>query len=68
MTCAQRHHDCVRAVEILGIPLPGRAHDRAFTWESAGRSLCIRENRDYPHAAPQRTINEPNIYHGFIAL
>jgi hypothetical protein len=27
---------------MLGIPLPGRTHDRVFTWESASRSLCIR--------------------------
>lgn len=52
MTCAQRRRSCVCAVEMLGIPLPGRTHDSAFTWESATRSLCIRESWNFPHATP----------------
>jgi len=41
MTCAQRRRACAYAVEILGIPLPARNHDRAFTCESASHILCI---------------------------
>jgi hypothetical protein len=32
----------VYAVEMLGIALPGRNHDRAFTWENANHTLCIK--------------------------
>jgi len=42
ITCAQRRRACAYAVEMLGIPLPGRSHDRAFTWESASRILCMQ--------------------------
>jgi hypothetical protein len=42
MTCAQRCPACAYAVEMLGIPLPGRHQNRAFTWESASRILCMR--------------------------
>jgi hypothetical protein len=28
---------------MLGIVLPGRARNRAFTWESAIRALCIEK-------------------------
>jgi hypothetical protein len=26
---------------MLGIPLPGHDHNRAFTWDSAVRTLCM---------------------------
>ena len=42
ITCAQRRRACAYAVEMLGIPLPGRNHDRAFTWENASRILCMQ--------------------------
>jgi len=42
MTCAQQHWACVCAVEMLGIPLPWRTREGAFTWESAGHALCMR--------------------------
>jgi hypothetical protein len=35
ITCAKRRRSCAHIGEMLGIPLPGRAHSRAFTWESA---------------------------------
>jgi hypothetical protein len=43
MTCVQRRRSCAYTVEMLGIPLPGRNRDRAFTWEGASRSLCIQK-------------------------
>jgi hypothetical protein len=42
MTCAQRRRACAHTVEMLGITLHGRNHDRAFTWESASRILCMQ--------------------------
>jgi len=42
ITCAQRRRACAYAVEMLGIPLPGRNHERAFTWENASSILCIQ--------------------------
>ncbi len=42
ITCAQRRRACAYAVEMLGIPLPGRNHDRDFTWESASHTLCMQ--------------------------
>ncbi len=53
ITCAQRRRACAYAVEMLGIPLPGRNHDRAFTWESASRTLCMQRKRELStcHAA-----------------
>ena len=43
MTCAQRRRACVYTVEMLGIPLPDRNQNRAFTWESANHTLCIQK-------------------------
>ena len=43
MTCAQRRRACVYTVEMLGIPLPDRNQNRAFTWESANHNLCIQK-------------------------
>lgn len=53
MTCAQRRRACAYAVEMLGIPLPGRNHDRAFTWESVSRILCMQRKLELStcHAA-----------------
>jgi len=45
MTCAQLRPTCAYAVEILGIPLPGRTRHKAFTWESATRTLCMQRKR-----------------------
>ena len=38
----QRRH-CAYTVEMLGIPLPDRNQDRAFTWESTSHTLCIQK-------------------------
>jgi hypothetical protein len=43
MTCAQRRRACVYTVEMLGIPQPDRNLNRAFTWESANHTLCIKK-------------------------
>jgi hypothetical protein len=53
ITCAQRRRACAYAVEMLGIPLPGRNHDRAFTWENASRILCMQRRAELStcHAA-----------------
>ncbi len=42
ITCAQWRRACAYAVEMLGIPLSGRNHDRAFIWENASRILCMQ--------------------------
>ena len=34
VTCAKRPQACARAVEMLGIPPPGRADKKAFNWEN----------------------------------
>ena len=52
ITCAQRRRACAYAVEMLGIPLPGRNHDRAFTWESASRILCIQRKPELSTCQP----------------
>src|SRR5208337_2668989 len=44
ITCVKRRRACAYTVEMLGIRLPGRARNRAFTWESAIRTLCIGKN------------------------
>ena len=41
ITCAKRHQTCAHAVEMLGIPPPGRPHIRAFSWENTIHTLCI---------------------------
>ena len=46
ITCAKRHQACVRAVEMLGIPLLGRAGKGAFNWEDMKRALCTQRNPD----------------------
>ncbi len=53
MTCAQRCQACAYAVEMLGIPLPDRNHDRAFTWESASHILWMQRKSELStcHAA-----------------
>lgn len=53
ITCAQRRRACAYAVEMLGIPLPGRNHDRASTWESASRILWMQRKPELStcHAA-----------------
>ena len=53
ITCAKRHRACARAVEMLGIPPPGRAHKRVFNWENTTRALCIQKKRELstPRAA-----------------
>ena len=52
ITCAQRRRACAYAVEMLGISLPGRNHDRAFTWESASRILCIQRKPELSTCQP----------------
>jgi hypothetical protein len=42
MTCAQRRQACAYAVEMLGIPPPGRTGTGHFTWENASHILCIQ--------------------------
>jgi len=39
ITCVKRRRACVHIGEMLGIVLPGRARNRAFTWESAIHAL-----------------------------
>jgi hypothetical protein len=39
ITCVKRRRACAHIGEMLGIVLPGRARNRAFTWESAIRAL-----------------------------
>ena len=53
MTCAQRRRACAYAVEMLGIPMPGRNHNRAFTWDSMSRILCMQRKPELStcHAA-----------------
>ena len=53
ITCAQPRRACAYLVEMLGIPLPGRNHDGAFTWESAVRILCTQRKLELStcHAA-----------------
>jgi hypothetical protein len=60
--------NCQSSVGIVGIPQPGRTHDRAFTWENASRTLYMRKKLNCPHAAPQESINEPNVYRALIPL
>ena len=43
ITCVKRRQACAHIGEMLGIVLPGRAHDRAFTWESTARTLCMEK-------------------------
>src|SRR5271157_1297079 len=52
-TCAKRRRACAHIREILGIVLPGRARNRAFTWESAIRALWVEKERELStrHAA-----------------
>ena len=52
ITCAQRRRACAYEVEMLGIPLPGRSHNRAFTWESASRILCIQRKPELSTCHP----------------
>jgi hypothetical protein len=46
MTCVQQRQACACSVEMLGITLPGRAHDRTFTWESTSHALCTRRKSE----------------------
>ena len=46
VTCAKRHQACARAVEMLGIPPPGRAHKKAFNWENTIRALCMQKKSE----------------------
>ena len=41
--CAKRRRACAHIGEMLGIVLPGRARNRALTWESAIRALCMEK-------------------------
>ena len=58
----------MRSGEMLGIVLPGRVHNMAFTWEDAVYALCIKKNRNCPRATPQSPMNKPNIYRKYIQL
>ena len=46
ITCAQRHQACARTVEMLGIPLSGRAHKRVLNWVDTIRTLCMQRNQE----------------------
>jgi hypothetical protein len=51
ITCAQRRRACAYAVEMLGIPLPGRNHDRG---------LNLGERESHPvHAQETEIIHMP---------
>ena len=43
IACVKRRQGCAHIGEMLGIVLSGGAHDRAFTWESTARTLCIEK-------------------------
>ena len=45
ITCVKRRRACVHIGEMLGIVLPGRARNRAFTWESATHDLWTEKER-----------------------
>ena len=66
ITCVKRRRACAHIGEMLGIVLPGRARNRAFTWESAIRALCMEKNGNCPHATPRQRINKPNVYRKYI--
>ena len=53
ITCAKRRRACAHIGEMLGIVLPGRARNRAFTWESAIYALWMEKERELStrHAA-----------------
>jgi hypothetical protein len=46
ITCAQRHQACARAVEMLGISLPGPAHKRALNWGNTARTVWMQWNQE----------------------
>ena len=51
ITCAQRRRACAYGVEMLGIPLPGRNHDRG---------LYLGERESHPvHAEKTGIIHMP---------
>jgi hypothetical protein len=52
ITCVKRRRACARLGEMLGIVLPGRARNRAFTWGSAIYALWTEKKRNCPHATP----------------
>ena len=53
ITCVKRRRACAHIGELLGIVLPGRARNRALTWESAIHALCIEKKTELStrHAA-----------------
>ena len=53
ITCVKRRRACAHIGEMLGIVLPGRARNRAFTWESAIHALCTEKKTELStrHAA-----------------
>jgi len=53
ISCVKRRRACAHIGEMLGIVLPGRARNRAFTWESAIRALCMEKEPELStrHAA-----------------
>jgi hypothetical protein len=53
ITCVKRHQACARAVEMLGIPPPGCAHERALNWENTTRSMCTMREAGIVHT-PRR--------------
>ena len=53
ITCVKRHQACARAVEMLGIPPPGCAHERALNWENTTRSMCTKRETGIVHT-PRR--------------
>jgi len=61
ITCAKRHQACVRAVEMLGIPLLGRAGKGAFNWEDMKRALCTQRNPDLSTHHAAKAVNRSNI-------
>jgi hypothetical protein len=52
--------------EMLGIIAAARTHFGPVTWENIMHTLCIKENRGFPHDAPQWRSNRPNVYRKFI--
>ncbi len=52
--------------EMLGIPLPGHAHNRIVSWQNAIHTLCIAKNLICLCATPGRLINKSNVYRKYI--
>jgi hypothetical protein len=53
ITCVKRRRACVHIGEMLGIPLPGRAGNRASPGRARSAPCGRRRKRNCPHATPR---------------